>query len=417
MCSDERREPAALAIAADREGCGSTADVVLISMPFGPLLTPSIALGLLKASLAPRGISTKTLYFSLWFAERIGTRLYRTAAHSTSGTLAGEWIFASALFPQVHPDTEGYLHGVLEAPRSAFASKVLGAQPEGATELNGLLEARGKVDRFLDDCLERVIACRPRIVGFTSVFQQHVASLAAGASGSRQRAPDIFIVFGGANCEGVMGAEAMRQFPFVDAVVSGEGDMVFADLVDAVLAGDASIEGCRASSRRASVARFRPGDRYAQTAPMVARHGRAARIRTTAILRAVRGSRSRRMRAPTILFETSRGCWWGERMHCTFCGLNGATMAYRSKSAPRALDELRRSDGRLPGLRHPGRGQHPRPAATSRRCCPELAARRLERRAVLRDEVESQEGAGAAAARRRRPRHPAGHRELQRRAC
>jgi hypothetical protein len=80
MCSDERREPAALAIAADREGCGSTADVVLISMPFGPLLTPSIALGLLKASLAPRGISTKTLYFSLWFAERIGTRLYRTAA-------------------------------------------------------------------------------------------------------------------------------------------------------------------------------------------------------------------------------------------------------------------------------------------------------------------------------------------------
>ena len=27
-------------------------------------------------------------------------------------------------------------------------------------------------------------------------------------------------------------------------------------------------------------------------------------------------------------------------MHCTFCGLNGATMAYRSKSAPRALAEL-----------------------------------------------------------------------------
>ena len=91
MCSDERREPAALAIAADRVGCCSTADVVLISMPFGPLLAPSIALGLLKASLAPRGISAKTLYFGLWFAEQIGTRLYRMAAHSTTtGTLAGE---------------------------------------------------------------------------------------------------------------------------------------------------------------------------------------------------------------------------------------------------------------------------------------------------------------------------------------
>jgi ribosomal peptide maturation radical SAM protein 1 len=43
---------------------------------------------------------------------------------------------------------------------------------------------------------------------------------------------------------------------------------------------------------------------------------------------------------PSVYVETSRGCWWGERMHCTFCGLNGETMTYRSKSAPRALDEL-----------------------------------------------------------------------------
>jgi radical SAM superfamily enzyme YgiQ (UPF0313 family) len=24
---------------------------------------------------------------------------------------------------------------------------------------------------------------------------------------------------------------------------------------------------------------------------------------------------------PTLTLETSRGCWWGERAHCTFCGL------------------------------------------------------------------------------------------------
>ena len=36
---------------------------------------------------------------------------------------------------------------------------------------------------------------------------------------------------------------------------------------------------------------------------------------------------------PTVLIETSRGCWWGDRdRHFMFCGLNGATMAYRSKS-------------------------------------------------------------------------------------
>jgi ribosomal peptide maturation radical SAM protein 1 len=38
--------------------------------------------------------------------------------------------------------------------------------------------------------------------------------------------------------------------------------------------------------------------------------------------------------------ETSRGCWWGEKQHCTFCGLNGGSMAYRAKSSARALREI-----------------------------------------------------------------------------
>jgi hypothetical protein len=35
------------------------------------------------------------------------------------------------------------------------------------------------------------------------------------------------------------------------------------------------------------------------------------------------------------------GCWWGERSHCTFCGLNGATMAFRSKTPERVLSEIK----------------------------------------------------------------------------
>src|SRR5262249_57591180 len=52
---------------------------------------------------------------------------------------------------------------------------------------------------------------------------------------------------------------------------------------------------------------------------------------------------------PSVFVETSRGCWWGERMHCTFCGLNGATMAFRAKSAPRALAELTHLAAAHPG--------------------------------------------------------------------
>jgi ribosomal peptide maturation radical SAM protein 1 len=43
---------------------------------------------------------------------------------------------------------------------------------------------------------------------------------------------------------------------------------------------------------------------------------------------------------PVLLLETSRGCWWGAKHHCTFCGLNGGSMAYRSKRAERVLAEI-----------------------------------------------------------------------------
>lgn len=41
-----------------------------------------------------------------------------------------------------------------------------------------------------------------------------------------------------------------------------------------------------------------------------------------------------------ISYETSRGCWWGEKSHCTFCGLNGSGMAFREKSADRVIEEI-----------------------------------------------------------------------------
>ncbi len=43
---------------------------------------------------------------------------------------------------------------------------------------------------------------------------------------------------------------------------------------------------------------------------------------------------------PLLFFETSRGCWWGQKHHCKFCGLNGASLVYRRKSPRRAVDEL-----------------------------------------------------------------------------
>ena len=51
-------------------------DVVLVFMPFGHAFSPSLALSLLKAGLAARGVPADVRYYALDFAQRIGQHFY-----------------------------------------------------------------------------------------------------------------------------------------------------------------------------------------------------------------------------------------------------------------------------------------------------------------------------------------------------
>jgi ribosomal peptide maturation radical SAM protein 1 len=199
------------------------------------------------------------------------------------------------------------------------------------------LKARSRTGAFLRDACDEILGRRPSVVGFTSVFQQHAASLAT-ARLIKAAAPHVFIVFGGANCEGVMGAETLRQFPFVDAVVSGEADHVLAELVRRRLDGReiASLPGVRSRS----ATRLEMASDCVSNGPLVSDLDALPYPDYRDYFRRFARSPLAERWTPGVCIETSRGCWWGERHHCTFCGLNGSTMTYRSKSAPRALAEL-----------------------------------------------------------------------------
>jgi ribosomal peptide maturation radical SAM protein 1 len=41
-----------------------------------------------------------------------------------------------------------------------------------------------------------------------------------------------------------------------------------------------------------------------------------------------------------VPIETARGCWWGQEKPCWFCGLNGLSTSFRSKSPDRAIAEI-----------------------------------------------------------------------------
>ena len=316
-------------------------------MPFGPEMAPSLGLSLLKAGLAPLGVSCRVLYLTLRFAERLGVGPYTRIA--TDGTrsireLAGEHVFRASLFG---PDPEGdarWERDVLLA-RACWPSPAL-ARPVPPSFVRAVRRARSLAGPFLDRALDEVLAHRPRLVGFTSVFQQHVASLAL-ARRIKAAAPETVVVLGGANCESVMGAETARSFPFLDAVVSGEGDLVFPELVARALAGRA-LDDLPGVATPGNVEALFSSGRF-PNAPSAARMDDLPVPDDSDYFDQFARSRFAGAWTPGLFLETARGCSWGEKSHCTFCGLNGTTMAFRSKSPERALAELRALTSRHPG--------------------------------------------------------------------
>jgi ribosomal peptide maturation radical SAM protein 1 len=327
-------------------------DVALVVMPFGPLQIPSIGLGLLHSAVARRGFRTRTFYFSFLFAKLIGTRFYDEASDGEPARqdLVGEWIFSGTLFDQKPAAVEDYLDQVLRG-RSAhhvtsrngrWYEQLRGQPNKGVSDawISQVLCARSLASEYLDSCVAELVARSPRIVGLTSMFEQHVPALAL-AKRLRVALPDTFIVIGGSNCEGPMGRETAQSFPFLDAVVSGEGDAIFPTIVEHVQLGTEMppIKGLylRTGPGRATL-RDPPSEiadpirnlddlPYPDYSDYFDQLGRS-------------GIRFDGITPPHLVFETARGCWWGQRHHCTFCGLNGSTMAFRSKTPERALAEL-----------------------------------------------------------------------------
>ena len=316
----------------------SELEVILINMPFGNLLLPSLGLGLLKSGLATAGIPAKVLNFQFRFANAIGTKDY-VKIHSGTRTehLVGEFIFSESLFGvRSSKPVQDYVENILRSHTDDSSDEVAYTKEVAQELCRIVLNAQEKVDCFLQECLGVVLSSQPKLVGFTSLFQQHVASLSL-AKRIKSALPGTFIVFGGANCEGWMGKETLRQFEFVDAVVSGEGERVFPEVVRRVLNSKPipSFDGLF--------------HRHSSELPIADQP-----LRNTAIIENLdtlpipdydeyfeQFDNSLDLpKRPSLLFETSRGCWWGEKHHCTFCGLNGENMLYRSKSAPRAFSEF-----------------------------------------------------------------------------
>ena len=313
-------------------------DVVLVCMPFAEVQRPSIALGLLHAALKDTGISSEVVYGNFTFAETIGLVAYQAMQSAPTDHLLGEWCFAQGLLPRSENNgdaakqDEEYLDLVLEIRCSGFPSQL-----EQRKDL--MRWVRSKSAACIDEIAESIVERKPRIVGCSSVFQQHCASLAL-LKRIRELSSETLLIMGGANCEGEMGVATLQAFPWVDCVVSGEADAIFLELCRALLERGRGADSTMLPAGAISQAHLRNGFIKDPPRPVLRDMDALPVPDYDDYFAALDASSLSNLIEPGLLAESSRGCWWGEKSHCTFCGLNGEGMGFRSKSPERVLAEL-----------------------------------------------------------------------------
>ena len=302
-----------------------TAQVALVNMPFSFSKYPSIQLGTLSALLKSKSIPVDCHHLNVRFAHKIGVPLYEMICEKRA--LFGEWVFSHLLFRD-NPKRAEY-------PRMFKPVFEQIAQESGHPMSFFEDMASRTAPQFLTWAMTAIDWGQYKIVGFTSTFDQNVASLTM-AKLIKDLYPNVTIVFGGANFDGEMGLEHFRAFPWIDHVVVGEGEDTFPALVAYVLSGKAGTLPPGVTYRQDGNIRFEPNQSlfsdFTQTGPpdyddyyrLLAELGKEASQGLDRIL----------------LYEGSRGCWWGEKHHCTFCGLNAQSMKFRAKSSEQVAREM-----------------------------------------------------------------------------
>jgi ribosomal peptide maturation radical SAM protein 1 len=301
--------------------------IKLINMPWASIQFPSLALGILRRRVADEFPDSQVevvhanLDFLDWITERVSiTPEQHNFCWTSYFTGFSEWIFSSALYGDQHWRNE------------ELAKLVAGSVSEEMLAMGRQLHTLAP--EYVAELVGRILHDQPDVVGFSTTFAQNSAVLAA-ARLIKQTAPEIVTVLGGGNCDGPQGAALHRCFPFVDYVNRGEGEVSFTRLLTCLAdkSEPVDIPGlCWRDAEGTSHANAMSAAPLPPSALVAPDY--------TDYFEQHAKSRSGSWAEPHLVVESSRGCWWGQKHHCTFCGLNGSFMEFRSKGPDEFVAEV-----------------------------------------------------------------------------
>jgi len=308
--------------------------ICLLQMPFSNVTQPCLSLSIFKAELKKQGIPAYVEYAGLHFLKETGILNYTLAAENWQNfiPMAGEFMFLRATGLSAKKTSQEY--------RSWLQDHYVDCLPVAVADkfIAELPQLEQKAQEFVNITTERILAHKPKVIACASTYLQINSSIAV-LKCLKEKNPDLVTIVGGANCSGAAGVALVNDIPWIDYTFSGEADECIAEFCELALKygnkipqallpygvlakgafqADAQNLPCRITKDLDTIA-IPDFDDYFETIDQL---------------------QLRNIIEPGLNVEFSRGCWWGEKHPCTFCGLNGQINKYRIKSAERVLAEL-----------------------------------------------------------------------------
>lgn len=289
------------------------ADVLIIVPPFAGIDRPSLGVHTLQACALEQGFTVSVFYANLLFAQRIGAQLFHDLSYGPTSQLMGERLFAQAAYGHGKPAID-----------DTFRAELLEAGKTPA-EIDHLIAIAADAAAWVTEVTRAVLSERRyAIIGATTTFEQTAASVAF-LNTAKLHDPALLTIIGGANCEGPMADGIASLSPHLDYIFSGESETTFLDFLNAWKTGKLPADKVYYGEPNRTMESL-PCPTYIEFYRQLDAYVDPAGMANITLW---------------LPYESSRGCWWGQKHHCTFCGLNGSGMVFRQKSAERIIKDLR----------------------------------------------------------------------------
>lgn len=296
--------------------------IALVSMPFHSIHRPNYAIGILKEIIEAKtstlcdAFNLNILYGNILKKKFGSINNYTMISEVNPSEMLGEFIFSNFVEGNL---TRSEIYKYIEEIKEY--KSVLGIHKESykGEELYELIKQYIKLGEcFLDKCMETDWSVY-KVIGFSVTFQQLMPSLAL-IKRIKQKHPQIKILLGGNTVHGNMGKSIkMRYEDLIDVVCLGEGEEALVEYIKKI---DEEKDTKFLVSKGNTDLNKIPTPNYDNYFEYMNKY------------------MAEELSKSSLTYEFSRGCWWGEKKRCIFCGLNCKSINYRMKNIEKSLSDI-----------------------------------------------------------------------------